>query len=203
MKKLIVILTIIMCASFVFGASLGDIHNVKLKTNVGSISPEFEFVFNSGMKIDEEAEEKEIVAKYDENGFHSSYNTEETALEVADISKDDLKLIFTARLSNEAKSTKIYTLRLIASGFAVTRNEAPGTLEPSSTIVVPSSTLANRAGVSAGIIKEDSIQMVFTGDVCNPGDLATFTVNYQADSELDPSDDGFYYANIAFEVRSI
>lgn len=206
MKKSIAILSIFfVVASFSFSSSLKDSHDIRLKTSVSSITPAFQFEFTSGMRFPDT--DKGIITNKDKNEYDSSvsyteFGTKDAAIEVNDISMNNLNLVFTVYLANEAKCNGIYNLTLDAGGFVVTRFNVPGTVDPKSVTVTAAPDIAARVGVGArGTASSSSIDMCFNGTECSAGKLATFEVFYQKDGTLDPSQSG-YYANITLEVSS-
>ena len=81
------------------------------------------------------------------NSNYNEFASDDAAIEVADISRYNLNLLFTAKLANNAKSNEAYTLKFTAGGFNVTRNGEEGKLNPSSELVTVSNSLASLAGV--------------------------------------------------------
>lgn len=206
MKKLSIVLFILVVAcSSIFSATLKESHDIRLKTNVSGTTPAFQFEFTSGMRfpsLDTDIRTNKTGTEYNPNVSYTEYGTEETAIEVEDISRNDLNLVFTVYLANKAKSNNTYKLSLNAGGFAVTRFEVPGTVDPKGVTIIPASDIDARIGVSAGsIVEGSSIDMRFNGTECHAGKLATFEVFYQKDGTIDPSLDG-YYANITLEISS-
>ncbi|MCQ2411553.1 MAG: hypothetical protein MJ057_01220 [Sphaerochaetaceae bacterium] len=206
MKKLSIVLFIFIAAlPSVFAATLSETHEIRLKTRIGSETPVFQFEFTSGMRFPNS--DTNIITNKGENAFdanvsYNEYGTQETAIEVEDISRKDLDLLFTVYLANEAKSNNTYTLRLNAGGFAVTRFDVPGTVEPMDVLVSPASDIDARVGVRVGsVVDGSSIDMCFNGAACRIGKLATFEVLYQRDGTIDPSLSG-YFANITLEISS-
>lgn len=206
MKKVAIVLFVLVAAcSSIFSATLNERHDIRLKTNVSATTPAFQFEFTSGMrfpKTDTNIITNKAGNAYDANVSYDEYGTQETAIEVEDISRRDLDLLFTVYLANEAKSNNTYTLRLNASGFAVTRFDVPGTVDPQKVLVVPAADISARKGVDVGTVVEgSSIDMCFNGTECQAGKLATFEVFYQKDGTIDPSLSG-YYANFTLEISS-
>ncbi len=204
MKKIIDILCIlIFSAVILFASSLDEIHDVKMKTVVGSTNPAFQFEFTSGMKDSSADVVTNANAEEFGAGDYNEYATNDTSVEVADLSKQSLNLVFTALLANNAKCHASYTLNFSASAFDVYRKEVPGTLGPSSCVVAAASDIADRNGVVAGTLNPaESIQIIFNGANCETGPLATFKVKYPADPSLDPSGVEGYYADIKLVISS-
>ena len=190
MKKIVVIFTlIVVLLAPVFADGLSDIHQTRLKTRVGSVSPAFQLEFTSGMS------DQELV--------HSIIDAEDnTPFEVADIASVDLDLLFKVKLSNNAKCNTMYSIVFSAGSFDVTRFEVPGTLDPSGTPVIAAApSISALLGVKAGVISGQTLQIRFTGAECVPGDLATYSVQYTHDPRIDPNLEG-YYADILLEISS-
>ena len=203
MKKAIIITLILIAAmSCAFSAST-ETHTIRLKTRVGVLDPAFQFEFTSGMLNTTTELITNSSAEIFKNTSYTEFGTNETATEVADISRNNIRLLFTAKLANKAKSNDSYTLKFIAGSFDVTRSEVPGTLNPSSTEVALAEDIASRGGIDTAVSNADnSICLTFNGTECTEGNLATFAVSYQADKTIDPMRDGYYYTDISLEISS-
>lgn len=203
MKKAIIITLILIAAmSCAFSAST-ETHSIRLKTRVGYVDPAFQFEFTSGMLNTTTELVTNSSAEIFKNTAYTEFGTDETATEVADISRNNIMLLFTARLANKAKSTDSYTLRFNAGGFNVTRSEVPGKLNPSSTEISLAEDLVARGGIEAAMSNaENTVQLTFNGTECTEGALATFAVGYQADKTIDPMREGYYYTDISLEISS-
>ena len=203
MRKAIIITLILIAAMSCAFSVTTETHTIRIKSKVGVIDPAFQFEFTSGMLNTTAELITNSSAEIFKNTSYTEFGTNETATEVADISRNNLLLQFTAKLANKAKSTDSYTLRFNAGGFNVTRADVPGTLNPSSTELALAEDLADRGGVSAVVSNGDnSIQLTFNGTECTEGDLATFAVGYQADKTIDPMREGYYYTDISLEISS-
>lgn len=201
-KAIIITLILIAAMSCAFSAST-ETHAIKIKSRVGVVDPAFQFEFTSGMLNTTTELITNSSAEIFKNTTYTEFGTDETATEVADISRNNLLLQFTAKLANKAKSTDSYTLKFTAGGFEVTRAAVPGTLNPSSTEIALAEDLAARGGINAAMANGDnSIRLTFNGNECTEGDLATFAVGYQADKTIDPMREGYYYTDISLEISS-
>ncbi len=205
MKKAIIISLILIAAlSCAFGTS-GETHRIEIKSHVGYVAPAFQMEFTSGWLNEPTVE---LITNSDAEIFsntnYTEFGTNDTAIEVADISRYNLSLLFTAKLANNAKSNDAFTLKFTAGGFDVTRNGEDGKLNPSSELLTVSDRIDSLAGLSARVVNEteNSIQFTFNGDLCEEGDLASFQVGYTADKTIDPMKDGYYYTDIALEISS-
>lgn len=203
MRKAIIISLILVAAMSCAFSATTETHTIRIRSSVGYVDPAFQFEFTSGMLNTTTELITNASAEIFKNTSYTEFGTNETATEVADISRNNIRLMFTAKLANNAKSLDSYTLRFNAGGFNVTRADVPGTLNPSSTELALAEDLADRGGVSAVVSNGDnSIQLTFNGTECTEGDLATFAVGYQADKTIDPMREGYYYTDISLEISS-
>ncbi len=204
MKRIVSsVLLLLLALGAVFAGVSSEVHRLKMATIVRATVPAFQFEFTSGMKDTSTDIVTNAGAEAFGPGNYNEYGTNATAIEVADLSKQKLELVFTAILANNAKSLASYTLNFSAGAFDVYRNELPGLLEPSSAVVATASDLEGRKGVVAGTLNPaESIQLIFNGSNCEIGPLATFSVEYPADPSLDPSGEDGYFADIKLVISS-
>ena len=203
MRKAIIITLILIAAMSCAFSATTETHKITVRSGVGVVDPAFQFEFTSGMLNQTEELITNTSADIFRNTNYTEFGTNESATEVADISRNNIRLTFTAKLANKAKSIDSYTLKFIAGGFDVTRAAQPGKLNPSSTEISLADDIASRGGISAQVSDaENSIQITFNGTECTEGDLATFAVGYQADKTIDPMRDGYYYTDISLEISS-
>lgn len=204
MRKAIIIITLILIAamSCAFSATT-ETQVLRIKTKAETLDPAFQFEFTSGMLNTTTELITNSSADIFKNSSYTEFGTDDTAIEVADISRNNIMLLFTARLANKAKSTDSYTLKFNAGGFEVTRAAEPGTLNPSRTEVAVADDIAARGGINADVSNGDnSIRLTFNGTECAEGDIATFAVGYNADKTIDPLKTGYYYTDISLEISS-
>lgn len=203
MKKAIIITLILIAALGCAFSATTDTHSIRLKTLVGYVDPAFQFEFTSGMLNTTADLITNASAEIFRNTDYREFGTDETATEVADISRNNIRLLFTAKLANKAKSTDSYTLKFNAGGFQVTRSDVPGTLNPSTTEVALAEDIASRGGIDTAVSNGDnSVRLTFNGTECTEGNLATFAVGYNADKTIDPMREGYYYTDISLEISS-
>ena len=203
MKKAIIITLILIAALGCAFSATTDTHSIRLKTLVGYVDPAFQFEFTSGMLNTTADLITNASAEIFRNTDYREFGTDETATEVADISRNNVRLLFTAKLANKAKSTDSYTLKFNAGGFQVTRASVPGTLNPSTTEVALAEDIASRGGIVTAVSNGDnSVRLTFNGTECSAGNLATFAVGYNADKTIDPMREGYYYTDISLEISS-
>lgn len=203
MKKAIIITLILIAALGCAFSATTDTHSIRLKTLVGYVDPAFQFEFTSGMLNTTADLITNASAEIFRNTDYREFGTDETATEVADISRNNVRLLFTAKLANKAKSTDSYTLKFNAGGFQVTRSDVPGTLNPSTTEVALAEDIASRGGIDTAVSNGDnSVRLTFNGTECTAGNLATFAVGYNADKTIDPMREGYYYTDISLEISS-
>ena len=203
MKKAIIITLILIAALGCAFSATTDTHSIRLKTLVGYVDPAFQFEFTSGMLNTTADLITNPSAEIFKNTDYREFGTDETAIEVADISRNNIRLLFTAKLANKAKSTDSYTLRFNAGGFNVTRSEIPGKLNPSASEVALAEDIASRGGIDTAVSNGDnSVRLTFNGTECTEGNLATFAVGYNADKTIDPMREGYYYTDISLEISS-
>ena len=203
MKKAIIITLILIAALGCAFSATTDTHSIRLKTLVGYVDPAFQFEFTSGMLNTTADLITNASAEIFRNTDYREFGTDETATEVADISRNNIRLLFTAKLANKAKSTDSYTLKFNAGGFQVTRSDVPGILNPSTTEVALAEDIASRGGIDTAVSNGDnSVRLTFNGTECTEGDLATFAVSYNADKTIDSLREGYYYTDISLEISS-
>ena len=203
MKKAIIITLILIAALGCAFSATTDTHSIRVRSGVGVIDPAFQFEFTSGMLNTTADLITNSSAEIFKNTDYREFGTDETAIEVADISRNNIRLLFTAKLANKAKSNDSYTLKFNAGGFQVTRASVPGTLNPSTTEVALAEDIASRGGITAAVANaENSVRLTFNGAECTEGSLATFAVGYNADKTIDPMREGYYYTDISLEISS-
>ena len=206
MKKAILFaLILVVSVACVFSSISVERHSVRLHSTIDASTPAFQFEFTSGQANPNTVVVTNADAEiFDPNKDYNEYGTEAAAIEVANIAKEDLDLLFTVKLANKAKCNEIYTLRFLAGSFAVTRNGQPGTLDPDLNPVVEASSDINfRLGVTATNISETGLKLRFNGTNCTEGSLATYRVHYTADDSIDDNkEDEYYYADISLIITS-
>lgn len=198
MKKAILFaLILVVSVASAFSSISMERHSLQMHTMVGMKTPAFQFEFTSGMATG-------IAVAKDVDSGVDEYGTEDTAINVADISQKNLDLLFTVKLANKAKCNEIYSLRFQAGSFAVTRNGEPGILAPDADpVVAASSDIDLRLGVTATDVVEDGLKLRFNGANCTEGNLATYHVCYTADGTIDENEENeFYYADISLIITS-
>lgn len=196
MKKVLAILTILMVLiSSVYATT--EIHAIKVRSAIPVTTPAFQLEFTSGMATG-------ITAVTDVDSGVNPYGTEETAIDVANIAKDNLDLLFTVKLANKAKCKDIFNLQFTAGPFAVRKKGQPGYLYPDENPVLAAATdISDRMGVRATDITNGTLKLRFNGTDCTTGNLATFRVQFTADSSIDDNREGeYYYADICLEITA-
>lgn len=205
MKKAIIISLILIASLSCAFSSSSETHKLTVKSQVGYVAPAFQMEFTSGWLNEPTVQ---LITNADAEVFsntnYTEFGTNDSAIEVADISRYNLSLLFTAKLANNAKSNDTFTLKFTAGGFDVTRNGQEGKLNPSSELLTVSERLDSLAGITVGVVSDtdNSVQFNFNGTQCEEGDLATFQVGYTADKTIDPMKDGYYYTDISLEISS-
>lgn len=198
MKKAILFaLIMVVSVACLFSSISVERHSLRLKTIIDANTPTFQFEFTSGMATG-------IAVATDVDSGVNEYGTEDTAISVADISRNNLDLLFTVKLVNKAKCNESYSLSFLAGSFAVTRNGVPGILAPDKNPVVEaSSDIDSRLGVTATDVVEDGLKLRFNGTNCTEGSLATYHVCYTADGSIDENEENeYYYADISLIITS-
>lgn len=204
-KAILVALVLVVSVACVFSSISMERHSVRLKTIIDVSTPAFQFEFTSGMLDPYNVVVANADAEqYNSNKNYNEYGSEATAIRVADISREDLDLLFTVKLANRAKCNEIYTLQFSAGSFAVTRDGQPGTLDPDdSPVVEASSDISSRLGVAATDVSETGLKLRFNGTDCTAGSLATYRVHYTADGTIDENKEHeYYYADISLIITS-
>ena len=196
MKKLLTILAILMVLIGSVYATT-ELHTIRIKSIIPVTTPAFKLEFTSGMATG-------ISVSTDVDSDVNEYGTEDTAIIVADISQKNLDLLFTVKLANEAKCTDIFNIQFTAGPFAVRRNGQPGYLNPDENpVLAAAADIADRVGVRATDIENGTLKLRFNGADCTTGNLATFRVQFSADSTIDDNNEGeYYYADICLEVTA-
>ncbi len=195
MKKLLTILAILMVLiGSVYAVS--ELNTIRMKSIVPFKIPTFQLEFTSGMVTG-------ISVSTDVDSDVNEYGTEDTAIRVADISQKNLDLLFTVKLANEAKCNEVYSLQFTAGPFAVKRGGQPGELAPQNTTIAAAADISDRVGVTATDNTDKSLKLRFNGVSCTTGSLATFRVQFSADSSIDDNAEGeYYYADICLEITA-
>ena len=196
MKKVLAILTILMVLiSSVY--AITELHTIKVKSNIPATTPAFQLEFTSGMATG-------IIVVTDADSGVNPYGTEETAIDVANIARNDLDLLFTVKLANKAKCKDIFDIQFTAGPFAVRRSGQPGYLNPNENpVLAAASDIADRQGVIASDISNGTLKLRFNGTDCTTGNLATFRVQFTADPSIDDNREGeYYYADICLEITA-
>lgn len=195
MKRLFMVALAVLLVLCVLHADETHFLTVSAAVQYKKVIPVFRFEFTSGMMDEEDA----YVVTVTGDEMPSGDSGHRQVVFVDDIKHNDLELVFTARLANTARCRNAYTLTFVAGDFNVVRDGESGVLAPSFYAVSVADDFVNRTGVHVGKMTIDSIQLDFNGSWCTMGDLATFEVRYEADSELDPAT---YYTDISLEVSS-
>lgn len=195
MKKLLTILTILMVLiSSVYAVS--ELNTIRMKSIVPIETPKFKLEFTSGMATG-------IRVVTDVDSDIDEYGTEDKAIDVANIAKEDLDLVFTVKLANEAKCNEVYSLQFTAGPFAVRRGGQLGELAPQNTAIAAAADISARIGVTATDNTDNGLKLRFNGVSCTTGSLATFHVQFSADSSIDDNVEGeYYYADICLEITA-
>lgn len=212
MKK---VLTILVVLALVCGAVFADDaltgkaeeHKITLRSTVGEIIPVFQLTraafsgtSTNGTAITANAEttngSKVAFANYssstDGQGVttYSANNTEYTLneLEVGDLSKYDVNVTFSIAVANEAKTVRAFNLTFEAGAFNVTRNKVEGTRAAKTATL--SASEEELTGVSVEKTSDTVLKATFNGTTLLQGGttLGSFTVLYEKDSTIDPSE---------------
>jgi len=199
MKKAITILAaLIVLVGAVFAETQTETHSIQLHTTVEKVEPIFHLVYVSSdgtaatgatIATGEKATNSSNVKFTD--GAERDYAS---ALEIGDISKGAITVVFKVTLSNPAKLVQAYDLALDATGFAVTHNTTPATT------AITSKTLSGFAahnGVNViQKVANSTATATFTGKTCDESTvLANYQVVYTQDTEADPTNAGATYTS--------
>ena len=194
MKKLSFVLVIFALLTVV-AAHAVDVspQTIRVVTVVGEVRPAFRFELTSGML------ENQDQVSLDLNQVTGVDPEKMQVVFVPDINRNDLDLMFTASLANEARCYGSYTLRLTAGDFIVTKTDGIENISPTGIEAAVAKDVASRHGVDAQLAEGNEVNVSFTGVGCVPGDLATFNVRYPQTPDILPD---VYYADISLEVSS-
>jgi len=227
MKKAITILAVlIVLVGAVFAADgATETHTIRLKTDVIGDVPAFRLSYTSGAKSNEatSSTNKTPTAYDSKNAASYGYDVQADAsiyndVEVADISKNNLNVTFTASIVNEAKQVEDYLLVFTAGPFDAKANGKSHPVNPATaTATVNPNLLSERKGITtedapAGVAAntdagdgslKSGFGLHFNGTTCVAGAVGTFNVTYTKDPAVDPTDgQNLYMANIKMEVVS-
>ncbi len=225
MKKAITILAIIaIVAGAVFAADgAKETHTIRLKTDVIGDAPAFRLEYTSGALANESSATNKTETAYNaaeaaSYGYGVQTDTNYADVEVADISKNNLNVTFTASILNEAKQVEDYLLVFTAGPFDAKANGQTHYVNPATaTATVNPNLLSERKGITTvgapeGVAAntdagEGSLKsgfgLHFNGTTCVAGSVGTFNVTYTKDPAVDPTDgENLYIANIKMEVVS-
>lgn len=225
MKKAITILAVlIVLVGAVFATE--ENHKIQIKTQVEGFPPVFQLYYSDQIKTNATravartqpaTAEGENFANKAENSPYTASMIDQTSV---DISKEDLTAVFTAKLTGNVKlgNTTTYTIQFKAESLESTASHTVGTGNAQTTGKYYIAASEDDSGIAAAAAP-DGVTMgqvvapalnnegtlvgsiPATMDTSNilPGDLATFTVNYDADADA-PVD--FYTAYIWMVVSA-
>lgn len=202
MKKVLTILAVlIVLTSAVFAAS--EVHTIRVKADVTEVVPAFQLWLGE-TKINATKTNATPVAFTD----NATYNLVDdgSAIDTGFNLDAGGSVTVYAVLANKAKINKAYTLTFSDGVFAVTRNGAPGSLNP--TIAIEAGAVITGTSAVAKTVEAANapVQVTFNGTTVTATDpkLATATYNYTGDPTIDPTaEDEYYYANIVLTVATV
>lgn len=208
MKKVLAILVVL---ALVCGAVFADTiptqgdaeeHKITLHTTVGLVNPVFHLVETSvsAVKADDSALNDTTVRTTNSGNVKfvdGAEYTDVADVEVGDISKHDIVVLFDVKISNAAKLVKDFRLAFQATGFNVTRNGHEETTDEPTIEYSANENLVAADGVVMGTGANDHIAK-FNGTTCseNGTTLASLTLTYAQDTTVDPTNDGADYKAI-------
>ncbi|GEM_PF-6594217 len=211
MKKVIAILAIMVVLVSVVFAS--ETHTIKLKTQVQGDDPIFALAAYKG---DDVTASPDVLTN--ETAAYEDGARNEKTLSVADISKNNITVIFVSKLVNEAKSTDKFTVEFVPGPFVVKKlnnnNEretayvyAATTGENASTGVAGT---GDRDGYALSAVSSSTVgdQISFKSTIqfnsakSTPGAIATYTVTYLKDEDVasNTADEPSYYADCKLTI---
>ena len=201
MKK---VLTTLIVLALVCGAVFAaEAHKVTLKSTVGEVLPVFQLVraaytgtASDGAEFTTAEETTNTTGGINANGIVEDGKRfidteyELTQLEVGDLSKYDVDVTFTVKVSNAAKSLRTFTLTFNAGDFSVSRNKVVGSQAATTKTLTANEALVAADGVTASA-DDQVLTAVFNGTTLTPGNkgtvLGSYNVVYPSDSRIDPS----------------
>lgn len=201
MKKVLAILVVLaLVCGAVFAA---ETHKISLKSTIGEVLPVFQLVraeytgtTTDGSEFTTDEETTNTTGGINANGIVEDgkrfTNTEYslTQLEVGDLSKYDVDVTFTVKVSNAAKSVRTFTLTFEAGAFSVSRNKVVGSQAATTKTLTANEALVAADGVTTSA-DDQILTAVFNGTTLTPGNtgtiLGSYNVVYPSDSRIDPS----------------
>lgn len=202
MKK---VLTILVVLALVCGAAFAaETHKITLRSTIGEVLPVFQLVraayagtATDGTAVTAASETTNTTGGIDANGVTEDgirYNVADDAayslreLEVGDLSKYDVDVTFDVRISNAAKSVRVFTLTFEAGDFSVSRNKVVGTHAATTTDLSANENLVAASGVTTEA-NGQVLTATFNGTTLSENGtlLGSYNVVYPADSRIDPS----------------
>ena len=211
MKKAITILAIlIVLVSAVFADALpsnnaSETHRITLKTVVSSELPKFRLVALEDVQDATSTQTNSGSAKFTSGADYGV--TTPIVYQVADISKSNIDVTFTAKLLNKAKTGGSYTLSFEAGAFTGVWKVSNGTVTKNNTVSATTHTLTKASGEGAaatgiviGDVNNEAITVKFNGQECDLGDIAFYHVVYTSDNSIINNDDTGYTANVTMTI---
>ncbi len=217
MKKVIAILAIMVVLVGAVFAATGDAetHTIRLKTKVAGDDPIFSL---SAVYVNASSSEISTATNGESEAFANASNyAGAKAVEVADLSKNDITVTFASKLVNEAKSNDSFTISFVPGPFVVKKLNASN--ERYEAYVYPSNNStsavsADATGYTLGTlaVSTDSTTgqisysntVSFTGAQVATGNvaLATYSVTYAKDSDIasNTATEAYYYADCTMTV---
>ena len=202
MKK---VLTILVVLALVCGAVFAaETHKITLKSTIGEVLPVFQLVraayagtATDGRAVTAEEDFTNKTGGINANGVvedgirYSVVDDAEYALadlEVGDLSKYDVDVTFNVRISNAAKSVRVFTLTFDAGAFSVSRNKVVESQAATTTALSANTNLVAASGITAAV-NGQVLTATFNGTTLSENGtlLGTYNVVYPADSTIDPS----------------
>ena len=204
MKKVLAIFVVLALVCGAVFAVDTETHKITLRTTIGEVLPVFQLVREAyagtatdGTAVAATAETTNTTGGINANGvvedgirFVDAADYELAELEVGDLSKYDVAVDFTIKVSNAAKSVRTFTLTFNAGDFSVSRNKVVGPQAATTKTLTANDALVAADGVTTSAA-DQVLTAVFNGTTLTPGNtgtvLGTYSVVYPKDSRIDPS----------------
>lgn len=198
MKKILTILLILTFATVgAFAATTSETHSLTVQLGVAELVPAFQLTY--GTTTTNTAPTRFInEASYD--GGTVNISDKDTATDSTDLSKG-YTFTFYGNIASAGKIVKAYTLNFQETGFAVKKNGTNATVTAGfATLAGTDVTNVTMSGASAGTgTNGKSITATFDGGTSGTGTIATYTLVYSADDDIDP---GTYTNTITMTVSA-
>jgi hypothetical protein len=212
MKKAITILAILaIVVAAVFADTLpennaSETHQIRLKTVVGSVLPQFRLVAQENVENATTAQTNtgETPVKFTDRAEYGVSTP--IVYQVSDISTGDIDVTFTAELLNKAKTGGTYTLAFNAGAFTDVWKVENGVVTKNNSVAATTKELAKAVegaattGIVIGDPSDETITIKFNGQECVEGNIANYHVVYEQDNKVIDNNGTGYFADVTLTI---